>query len=104
MTSFLSGAVNDIDEIIHAANIHYPRNNIPVPSPGVGGACLSKDPHILIELSKKAGYYPKLIAEAIMQLKALNPDERLKMGKTGYEYALKNLNYTMLAKKLAKIL
>ena len=54
----------DVDEIIHAANIHYPRNNIPVPSPGVGGACLSKDPHILIELSKKTGYYPKLIAEA----------------------------------------
>lgn len=54
----------DINEVIHAANIHYPRNNIPVPSPGVGGACLSKDPHILIELSKKAGYYPKLIAEA----------------------------------------
>jgi len=47
---------------------------------------------------------PKLIAEAIMQLKALNPEERLKMGKIGYEYVLKNLNYTMLSKKLAKIL
>lgn len=36
----------DIHEVINAANVHYPRNNIPVPSPGVGGACLSKDPHI----------------------------------------------------------
>ena len=47
---------------------------------------------------------PKLIAEAIMQLKALNPDERLKMGKTGYEYVVKNLNYISLTKKLAKLL
>ena len=27
----------DINEVIKASNIHYPRNNIPVPSPGVGG-------------------------------------------------------------------
>lgn len=54
----------DINEVIHAANIHYPRNNIPIPSPGVGGACLSKDPHILIDLAEKAGYHPRLIAEA----------------------------------------
>ena len=54
----------DISEIIQAANIHYPRNNIPVPSPGVGGACLSKDPYILMHLSNKVGYNPKLISEA----------------------------------------
>ncbi len=45
---------------------------------------------------------PKLIAEAIMQLKALNPEERFKMGKIGYDYVIKNLNYTTLSKKLAK--
>ena len=54
----------DVYEVIHAANVNYPRNNIPVPSPGVGGACLSKDPHILIDFSKKSGYHPNLIAEA----------------------------------------
>ena len=54
----------DIYEVLNAANIHYPRNNIPVPSPGVGGACLSKDPHIFIDFAKKAGYHPKLISEA----------------------------------------
>tara|TARA_B100000315_G_C14559375_1_gene579758 strand:- start:157 stop:1482 length:1326 start_codon:yes stop_codon:yes gene_type:complete len=54
----------DFYEVLNAANIHYPRNDIPVPSPGVGGTCLSKDPHILINLSKKAGYQPKLISEA----------------------------------------
>jgi len=53
----------DATELINAANTHYPRNNIPVPSPGVGGACLSKDPHLLIGLAKKAGYDAKLIEE-----------------------------------------
>lgn len=51
-------------ELISAANTHYPRNNIPMPSPGVGGACLSKDPHILIEFANEAGYYPHLIKSA----------------------------------------
>ena len=45
---------------------------------------------------------PKLIAEAIIQLKALNSEERLKMGKIGYDYVIQNLNYTKLSKKLAK--
>lgn len=54
----------DATEVIRSANVHYPRNNIPVPSPGVGGACLSKDPHILIHFSKEAGYSPELISSA----------------------------------------
>jgi len=37
----------DANECISKANIHYPRNNIPLPSPGVGGPCLSKDPYLL---------------------------------------------------------
>jgi len=41
----------DAKEIINAANIHYPRNHLPYPSPGVGGACLTKDPHILVSCS-----------------------------------------------------
>jgi UDP-N-acetyl-D-mannosaminuronic acid dehydrogenase len=54
----------DATELINAANTHYPRNNIPVPSPGVGGACLSKDPHILIDFAKKAGYDTKIVKES----------------------------------------
>lgn len=54
----------NINEVIKAANTHYPRNNIPVPSPGVGGPCISKDPHILIDMSKKVGLDPKLIKVA----------------------------------------
>lgn len=32
--------------IIRAANEGYPRDRIPMPSPGVGGICLSKDPYL----------------------------------------------------------
>ncbi len=35
--------VNAFD-LINAANEGYPRNKIPLPSPGVGGYCLTKDP------------------------------------------------------------
>jgi UDP-N-acetyl-D-mannosaminuronic acid dehydrogenase len=38
----------DINEVIHLANAGYKRSNIPLPSPGVGGPCLSKDSKILL--------------------------------------------------------
>jgi len=50
----------DTSKLIQAANEGYSRNNIPKPSPGVGGVCLKKDPYILISSSKKNGYVPKL--------------------------------------------
>lgn len=53
----------DTHELISKANIGYSRNNIHYPSPGVGGACLSKDPHILVDFSKKIGYDARLISE-----------------------------------------
>lgn len=34
----------DAAQLISAANDGYPRNTIPLPSPGVGGYCLTKDP------------------------------------------------------------
>lgn len=37
----------DLCEIVDTVNYGYSRNEIPKPSPGVGGACLSKDPYIL---------------------------------------------------------
>lgn len=39
----------DIINVINAANKDYPRNPIPLPSPGVGGPCLTKDPFIMSE-------------------------------------------------------
>ena len=34
------------NHLINAANEGYPRNTIPLPSPGVGGYCLTKDPFL----------------------------------------------------------
>ncbi len=39
-------------KIIMAANEGYPRDRIPVPSPGVGGYCLTKDPYFYIKIAK----------------------------------------------------
>ena len=47
-------------EIIKVANDNYPRNNIPLPSGGVGGYCLTKDPLYLEasfkEIAEKRGF------------------------------------------------
>lgn len=45
----------DITEVIRAANQGYPRNTVPLPSPGVGGPCLTKDPYILVSVAEKYG-------------------------------------------------
>ena len=46
----------DPSKIINAANLNYPRNKIPLPSAGVGGYCLTKDPLIYAsEVEKKIG-------------------------------------------------
>lgn len=46
--------------IIRAANEGYVRNPIPYPSPGVGGACLVKDPYLYAASAKIGGYNAKL--------------------------------------------
>lgn len=45
----------DITKVIRAANQGYPRNPVPLPSPGVGGPCLTKDPYILTSVAEKHG-------------------------------------------------
>lgn len=47
-------------KVIQAANQDYTRSLIPRPSPGVGGYCLTKDPYIFADSSRKAGYQVKL--------------------------------------------
>lgn len=37
----------DAIKVITAANEGYPRDPVPLPSPGVGGVCLKKDPYLL---------------------------------------------------------
>lgn len=43
----------DINTVIKNANIGYSRNNIPNPSPGVGGPCLSKDSYFMPLVTRK---------------------------------------------------
>ena len=43
----------NINHLIKKVNLSYERNTIPFTSPGVGGACLSKDPYILINNFKE---------------------------------------------------
>ena len=43
----------DLNKIVDAVNHGYSRNDIPKPSPGVGGPCLTKDPYILSSSFKK---------------------------------------------------
>lgn len=50
----------DTHEVIQAANQGYSRNQIPKPSPGVGGPCLTKDPYLMVASGDKRGYKPKL--------------------------------------------
>ena len=41
-------------EVIRAGKLGYPRTNVALPGP-VGGPCLEKDPHILVESAKQWG-------------------------------------------------
>lgn len=54
----------DFDVIRQACNNGYARNSIPSASPGVGGACLTKDPYILIDLCNKLDINVDLIKSA----------------------------------------
>ncbi|MBI5676329.1 MAG: nucleotide sugar dehydrogenase [Nitrospirae bacterium] len=54
----------DFNIIRQACNNNYTRNNIPAASPGVGGACLTKDPYILIDLCNKLEINMELIRSA----------------------------------------
>jgi nucleotide sugar dehydrogenase len=55
MALLCEGLGLDLVPLVRAANQGYNRNRIPVPSPGVGGACLSKDPYILASVCQAAG-------------------------------------------------
>ncbi|HYG16772.1 MAG TPA: nucleotide sugar dehydrogenase [Bacteroidia bacterium] len=43
----------NIAAVIKAANDGYPRDPVPLPSPGVGGPCLTKDPHIFASVAEQ---------------------------------------------------
>jgi UDP-N-acetyl-D-mannosaminuronic acid dehydrogenase len=51
-------------KLIEAANEGYPRNPIPMPSPGVGGICLAKDPYLYTNPYGGSSYYRPILGEA----------------------------------------
>jgi nucleotide sugar dehydrogenase len=52
----------DVVEAIRSANRAYPRDPVPLPSPGVGGPCLTKDPYILAAGGPGSGLADTLMA------------------------------------------
>ena len=75
--------------VINAANDGYPRNPIPLPSPGVGGYCLTKDPLLFSstysgprsdavlgiasrKINEKAALYPSLLIERYAEKKNIS--------------------------------
>lgn len=56
----------DAFKVIEAANEGYVRNPIPLPSPGVGGVCLTKDPYLLMASALAQGYQPWLLGRSRM--------------------------------------
>ena len=50
--------------VIDAANYGYARSHVPQPSPGVGGYCLEKDPHILAHSARIKDHESLLLTNA----------------------------------------
>ena len=53
----------DAEELIHAANVGYPRPDLSRPG-FVGGSCLTKDPYLLMRSARDAGISVRLTAAA----------------------------------------
>ncbi len=62
--------------LIEAANEGYPRNPIPTPSPGVGGACLSKDPYLYANPISSSSFKPGLGIQS-RQINSKGPEKVL---------------------------
>ncbi len=83
----------DMVDLVKFANAGYKRDRIPVPSPGVGGACLSKDTYILKYSAKDIFHKPKLSLKAretneLIPLEILNSIEKtLKQNNKSIEQA-----------------
>ena len=65
----------DINQIIESSNRGYPRSNIPSPSPGVGGPCLSKDTYFLPRSDNDQEFSPLI---AVRNVNEKVPSESVK--------------------------
>jgi len=64
MALICKGLGLDMVNLVHAANMGYTRDKIPIPSPGVGGPCLTKDSYILIDSTKKINIHPTIVDQS----------------------------------------
>lgn len=62
----------NLSHLIDKVNLGYERNLIPKPSPGVGGACLSKDPYILMHNFSQFGLEAS-VSKAARQINEMAP-------------------------------
>ena len=76
----------DTAKVIDAANRDYERSRVPMPSPGVGGYCLKKDPYIFIASARKKGYTPLLVSHA----RRVSDRMVSFIGETIFEFLLRN--------------
>ena len=72
-------------EIISAGRLGYPRTNVALPGP-VGGPCLEKDPHILVESAKSYGVTMNITAAA-RHVNEVQPAETVALIRGAYEAA-----------------
>lgn len=89
--------VNSFD-LINAANEGYPRNKIPLPSPGVGGYCLTKDP-ILFSCTSNGPRSDAVLgisSRKINEKAALYPIEMIKRYSNRMQVPLPNLNILII--------
>ena len=63
----------DLSNVVDAVNQGYSRNNLPKPSPSVGGTCLYKDPHILSEVFDTYKFDNSLITSLSFIISGLVP-------------------------------
>ncbi len=78
----------DARSLISLINEGYERSNIPQPSPGVGGYCLSKDPYILSSSKSCPNYFRDLI------------DKSRKTNDLQIKFLIQSLNYFVKNKNL----
>ncbi len=85
----------DINSTISSANEGYPRNPIALPSPGVGGYCLTKDP-LLLKQSCKESIKLSSIGREINDLASLAPMRMLKKWSTKKKIKISKLKVAIL--------
>ena len=76
--------------LIDSANLGYPRNKIPYPSPGVGGYCLTKDPLIYHKTIQK--YSKNSNKNSLASLGRLININSINLVYDNIEYFAKNIN------------